>query len=103
MYNGSNWNEKEKNDEFWELYLYVAGKTHKSLATLDNLNKICKTHLKGKCHIKVIDLNENPECAKEAQICAIPTLIKKLPENSRRVVGNLTNAEKVLKGLDIFP
>ena len=98
----SKWDEKTKqNPEFWELWLYVAGRTPKSLETFANLKGICKKHLHGKCHVKVIDLKEKPECAKEDQILAIPTLVRKFPENSKRVVGNLSNTEKVLKGLDI--
>ena len=102
MNNNSKWEEATKGPE-WELWLYIAGRTPKSLTTFDNLKNICKKYLEGKCRIKVIDLNENPECAKEGQICAIPTLVRKSPENGKRVIGNLSNAEKVLKGLDICP
>lgn len=100
--NDSNWDKKtEESSECFELWLYVAGRSSKSLETFNNLKKICKEHLYGKCHIKVIDLLKNPECAKKEQICALPTLIKKLPENGKRVIGNLADAEKVLTGLDI--
>ncbi|MGZ7160776.1 MAG: circadian clock KaiB family protein [Methanobacterium sp.] len=97
----SDWDENGKSPECFELWLYVAGKSLNSLQTLGNLKKICKEHLHGNCRIKVIDLRKNPECAKKSQISAIPTLIIKLPENGKRVIGNLADTEKVLAGLDI--
>jgi circadian clock protein KaiB len=85
----------------WVLKLYIAGQTPKSLTALQNLNKICETYLAGCYRIEVIDLVENPALAREHQIVAIPTLIKNLPEPLRKIIGDLSNTEKVLKGLDL--
>lgn len=87
----------------WILKLYVAGQTPRSLAALSNLKKICDTHLTGHYTIEVIDLLENPKFAEEDQIIAIPTLIRKLPEPERRLIGDLSNTERVLVGLNIIP
>jgi circadian clock protein KaiB len=89
--------------DVWVLRLYVAGQTPKSLAAFANLKKICDEHLKGKYQIEVIDLIKNPALAKGDQILAIPTLIRKLPEPMRKIIGDLSNTEKVLVGLDIVP
>ena len=89
--------------QVWELRLYVAGQTPKSLNALDNLKKICEEHLAGRYRIEVIDLRENPRLAKEDQIVAIPTLVRKLPELMRNIIGDLANTERVLKGLEIRP
>ncbi|MGZ7047408.1 MAG: circadian clock KaiB family protein, partial [Methanobacterium sp.] len=88
-------------EEYWELRLYVAGQTPKSIEAFANLKKICETHLKGLYSIEVIDLLENPELAKGDQILALPTLVRKLPEPVRKIIGTLANEEKVLVGLDI--
>ncbi len=93
----------EENTEFWELRLYVAGQTPKSMEAFSNLKKIAETHLEGKYHIEVIDLMENPELAKGDQILALPTLVRKLPEPVKKIIGTLANEEKVLVGLDIRP
>ncbi|KRT15218.1 circadian clock protein KaiB [Pedobacter ginsenosidimutans] len=85
----------------YELRLYVAGKTSKSVAALENLKKLCEEHLKGKYSIEVIDLLEKPQLAEGDQIFAIPTLVKKVPEPVRKIIGDLSNEEKVLVGLDI--
>jgi len=93
--------ETEECYEFWELRLYVAGQTPKSIEAFSNLKKIAETHLEGKYHIEVIDLMENPELAKGDQILALPTLVRKLPEPVKKIIGTLANEEKVLVGLDI--
>ena len=93
-------NSKKANKE-WELRLYVAGQTPKSLAAFANLKKICEEHLAGEYHIEVIDLLKNPQLASGDQILAIPTLVRKLPEPIRKIIGDLSNTERVLVGLDI--
>ncbi len=93
----------EQDDEIWELRLYVAGQTPKSLAAFANLRKICEEHLAGKYRIEVIDLLENPTLARSDQILAIPTLVRKLPEPVRKIIGDLSNKERVLVGLDVRP
>jgi circadian clock protein KaiB len=85
----------------WELRLYVAGMTPKCLTAFANLKKICEEHLQGCYSIEVIDLLENPQLAKGDQILAIPTLVRKLPEPVRKIIGDLSNTEKVLVGLDL--
>jgi circadian clock protein KaiB len=91
------------NPEFWELRLYVAGQTPKSITAFSNLKRICEEHLKGKYRIEVIDLVENPKLAAGDQILAIPTLVRKLPEPVRKIIGDLSNKERVLVGLDLLP
>jgi circadian clock protein KaiB len=86
----------------WELRLYVAGQTPKSIAAFANLKQICETHLAGKYKIEVIDLLENPQLARGDQIMAIPTLVRKLPEPVRKIIGDLSNTERVLVGLQIL-
>ena len=90
-------------NELWELRLYVAGQTPKSLAAFANLKKLCEEHLAGKYRIEVIDLIENPTLAKGDQILAIPTLVRKLPEPVKKIIGDLSNTERVLVGLDLRP
>ncbi len=90
----------EKN---YTLRLYVAGQTKKSLAAFANLKKICEEHLKGKYTIEVIDLLENPQLAKGDQILAVPTLVRRLPPPIKKIIGDLSNTERVLVGLDILP
>jgi circadian clock protein KaiB len=92
-----------KEVEFWNLRLYVAGQTPKSQAAFANLKKICEEHLQSRCHIEVIDLVKNPKLAAGDQILAIPTLVRKLPEPIRKIIGDLSNTERVLVGLDILP
>jgi circadian clock protein KaiB len=89
--------------EFWNLRLYVAGQTPKSQTAFANLKKLCEEHLEGKCHIEVIDLVKNPRLAAGDQILAIPTLVRKLPEPIRKIIGDFSNTERVLVGLDILP
>ena len=90
-------------DKAWELKLYVAGKTAKSVAALRNLKKYCEEHLKGQYHLEVVDLLEKPQLAEGDQIFAIPTLVRKVPEHIRKIIGDLSNEEKVLVGLNIVP
>ena len=85
----------------WELRLYVAGQTPRSLAAFANLKKICEEHLAGKYRIEVIDLLKHPQLASGDQILAIPTLVRKLPEPIRKIIGDLSNTERVLVGLNL--
>lgn len=87
----------------WNLRLYVAGQTPRSMTAFQNLKNICEEYLKGKYHIEVIDLMENPTLARGDQILAIPTLVRKLPQPIRKIIGDLSNTERVLVGLDIQP
>ncbi len=87
----------------WQLRLYVAGQTPKSQTALANLKLICEEHLKGQYTIEVIDLTKTPQLAKDDQILAIPTLIRKLPEPIRKIIGDLSNTERVLVGLNLIP
>ncbi len=89
-------------DQTWELKLYVAGKTPKSQIALRNLKKYCEEHLKGKYKIEIIDLLKKPQLAEGDQIFAVPTLVKKVPEPIRKIIGDLSNEEKVLVGLNII-
>ena len=90
-------------EERWRLRLYVAGQTPKSIAAYANLKKICAEHLAGKYEIEVIDLLVNPQLAKGDQILAVPTLVRKLPEPVKKIIGDLSNTERVLVGLDVKP
>jgi circadian clock protein KaiB len=94
---------KKEKEESWELKLYVAGKTPRSVAALSNLKRYCEEHLKGRYKLEVIDLIENPQLAEGDQILAIPTLVRKVPEPIRKIIGDLSNEEKVLVGLNIVP
>jgi circadian clock protein KaiB len=87
----------------WNLRLYVAGQTPRSLTAFKNLKDICEEYLKGEYHIEVVDLMENPTLARGDQILAIPTLVRKLPQPIRKIIGDLSNTERVLVGLDIKP
>jgi circadian clock protein KaiB len=87
----------------WNLRLYVAGQTAKSLKAFANLKKICEDHLAGKYTIEVIDLSANPRLAKGDQILALPTLVRKLPPPLRKIIGDLSDSERVLVGLDLRP
>ncbi len=97
--------KKEKNKETaaetWILRLYVSGQTPNSLIAFENLKKICEDHLSAKYTIEVIDLLKHPQLAKDHQIIAVPTLIRKLPTPVKKIIGNLSNTEKVLVGLDL--
>jgi circadian clock protein KaiB len=87
----------------FELRLYVAGQSPKSLAAFANLKRICETHLAGQYRIEVIDLLKTPQLAASDQILAVPTLIRRLPEPIKKIIGDLSNEERVLVGLDILP
>jgi circadian clock protein KaiB len=87
----------------YNLRLYVAGQTPKSVTALANLKNICETHLAGRYRIDVIDLLENPQLAAGDQILAVPTLVRRLPEPLKRIIGDLSNRERVLVGLDLRP
>ncbi len=92
---------REKID--WQLRLYIAGQTEKSIAALAHLRHICETHLDGQYEIEVIDLIEHPKLAANDQILAIPTLVRKLPPPLKKIIGDLSNEERVLVGLEIKP
>jgi circadian clock protein KaiB len=102
---GADLNPEEgfEGNDFWELRLYVAGQTPKSLTAFANLKKLCEEHLSGKYRIEVIDLIENPTLARGDQILAVPTLVRKLPEPIKKIIGDLSNTERVLVGLDLRP
>jgi circadian clock protein KaiB len=87
----------------YQLRLYIAGHSPNARAALENLNKICETHLQGRYKIEVIDLLENPKLAAGDQILAIPTLVRKLPPPMKKIIGDLSNEERVIVGLDIKP
>jgi circadian clock protein KaiB len=91
-----------ENDK-WILRLYVAGQTPKALTAFSNLKKICDEQLEGKYSIEVIDLLLNPQLGNEYQILALPTLVRKLPVPVRKIIGDLSNTERVLVGLDLLP
>lgn len=91
------------NPERWTLRLYIAGKTPKSVAALENLNRLCEEHLQGRYSIEVVDLIVHPQLAKGDEIVAIPTLVRKLPVPIRRVIGDLSNTERTLIGLQLRP
>jgi circadian clock protein KaiB len=93
----------EADTEVWNLRLYVAGQSAKCLAAVRNLNNFCEQHLAGRYRIEVIDLLENPRLARDHQILAIPTLVRRLPEPLRKIVGDLSNAERMLVGFDLRP
>ncbi len=92
---------QQADDSIWELRLYVAGQTSRSLQAFSNLQRICEEHLAGKYRIEVVDLIKNPQLAKGDQILALPTLVRKLPEPVRKIIGNLSDTERVLVGLDL--
>ena len=91
------------NLEFFDLRLYIAGQTARSLAALANLQRICDEHLEGRYRLEVIDLRERPQLARGDQIFALPTLVRKLPEPIRKLVGDLSDTERALVGLDLRP
>ena len=93
----------EVNEERWILKLYTAGPTPKSLAAYENLKRLCDEHLPGRYQIEVIDLMKNPRLAKEDQIVAIPTLVRKLPDPLRKVIGDLSDTDRTLVGLQLRP
>ena len=94
---------RERPGELWKLRLYVAGQTPKSLVAFANLKRLCEEHLPERYTIEVIDLVQTPRLAKDDQILAIPTLVRRLPEPVRKIIGDLSNTERVLVGLDLIP
>ena len=87
--------------EIWNLRLYVAGQSTKCMAAVRNLNRFCEEHLAGRYNIEVVDLLQNPRLARDHQILAIPTLVRKVPEPLRKIIGDLSNTEKMLVGFDL--
>ncbi len=95
--------QREGKAEVFDLVLYVAGQTPKSLTAIANLRKICQENLKGRYRIEVIDLSINPELARADQIVALPTLVRRLPRPIKKIIGDLSNEDKVLVGLNVKP
>jgi circadian clock protein KaiB len=89
--------------EQWQLRLYIAGVTPRSIAALENLQMICRTHLEGKYEIEVVDLLKNPSLAKGDQIFAVPALVRRLPRPIKKIIGDLSNTERTMVGLNIVP
>ncbi len=100
---GRNASSKQTNGKSMELRLYIAGQTPKSLKALSNLKRLCETHLIGEYQIEIIDLLKTPQLAQGDQILAIPTLVRNLPTPIRKIIGDLSNTERVLVGLDLRP
>lgn len=96
-------NRTPEADERWLLRLYVAGRSPKCVTALDNLKRFCEERMAGRYEIEVVDLVENPRLAKDDQIIAIPTLVRKLPEPLRKIIGNLSDTERMLVGLNLQP
>lgn len=92
---------RKRGDEEFQLRLYVAGQTPKSIAAFSNLKRICEEQLKGRYRIEVVDLTKNPKLARGDQIMALPTLVRKLPPPIKKIIGDLSDKEKVLVGLDL--
>jgi circadian clock protein KaiB len=93
--------QPEKAKKLWELRLYVSGQTPRSVAAFENLRRICEEHLAGEYSIEVIDVVKSPQLARGDQIIAVPTLVRKLPQPVRKILGDLSNTERVLIGLDL--
>lgn len=93
----------ETDASFWDLRLYVAGQTPKSMTAFANLKRLCEEHLAGKYRIEVVDLLKEPQLARGDQILALPTLVRKLPEPIKKIIGDLSNTERTLVGLDLRP
>src|SRR5262245_3235920 len=93
--------EPDASGDGWILRLYVAGQTARSIAAIENLKAICEGHLEGKYTIEVIDLAQNPRLARTDQIVAVPTLVRKLPEPIRKIIGDLSNQQRVIVGLKL--
>jgi len=95
--------KRPKDKAIWALRLYVAGQTPKSVAALNNLKRICESHMAGRYRIEIVDLLLNPRLAAGDQILAVPTLVRKLPSPMKKIIGDLSNEERVLVGLDVQP
>jgi circadian clock protein KaiB len=93
--------KSSKSKKQWELRLYVAGQTDRAVTAFANLKKICEEHMAGQYSIEIIDLLKHPQLARGDQIVAIPTLVRKLPEPVRKIIGDLSNTQRVLVGLDL--
>ncbi len=100
---GAPYEHQSDSPEQWELRLYTAGQTPKSVSAFKNLKRICDEHMPGQYHIEVIDLMQNPRLAKEDQIVAIPTLVRRLPAPLRKIIGDLSDEERALVGLQLRP
>lgn len=100
---GQRGQQQRRKPEIWKLRLYVAGQTPKSIRAFANLKELCEQRLKGHYQIEVIDLMERPKLARGDQIVAIPTLVRKLPEPVRKIIGDLSSTTRVLVGLDLQP
>ena len=87
----------------WRLRLYVAGQTPKSIAALANLKRLCEEHLAGRYRIEIVDLQKQPHLARRDEIVVLPTLVRQLPQPIRKIIGDLSNQQKVLLGLDVLP
>jgi circadian clock protein KaiB len=98
---GASLGEVSSTEDKWSLRLYVAGRTPKCVSAIENLQRFCEEHMAGRYEIEVIDLLENPRLAKDDQIIAIPTLVRKLPEPLRKIIGDLSNTERMLVGFDL--
>jgi circadian clock protein KaiB len=95
--------DSNPDDERWDLRLYVAGQTDRSIRAINNLTRICEEHLDGRYSIEVVDLVQRPQLAAEHQILALPTLVRRLPEPIRKIIGDLSDKERVIIGLDVRP
>ncbi len=100
---GTRSSDRPESKQGWMLRLYIAGQTTKSITALANLKEICEKHLAGKYSIEIVDLLKNPEAASNDQILAIPTLVRKLPPPVKKIIGDLSDEEKVLRGLAVIP
>jgi circadian clock protein KaiB len=94
---------KDQSKEHYVLRLYVTGMTPKSLKAIDNIKRLCSEHLKGRCDLEVIDVYQQPEKAKTEQLLAVPTLIKKLPLPLRKLIGDMSDEDRILVGLNVVP
>jgi circadian clock protein KaiB len=92
---------QKKNTGLWNLRLYIAGETSRSIAAMSNLQKICNEHLPGKYRVEVVDLLKNPQLAAGDQIVAVPTLVRRLPPPLKKIIGDLSNSQQVIVGLDL--
>jgi circadian clock protein KaiB len=95
--------DRHLDDQQWELRLYTAGQTPKSMSAFNNLKRICDEYMPGRYEIEVVDLMQNPRLAKEDQIVAVPTLVRKLPQPLRKIIGDISDTERALVGLQLRP
>lgn len=97
------WTDVTGSDQHYVLRLYVTGMTPRSITAIENIKRICEEHLQGRYELEVIDIYQHPEAAREAQLLAAPTMIKELPAPLRRFVGDMSDEEKILAGLEVLP